>query len=323
MSYLKKNSALLFFLTSLSCYAQLINNGFVPIKTGGLEFNPEIVKKNHIKSIRINIINKPDGSVMVNKGAVNGYNFNYSGHMTKYYYTVLDKIVPAENNGKEIKQTGLGTNPNQNYINDTIITEIIYDKSNRAITKKTKTDNIIEISEMKYDNQNQMTGETRTRLLYVTSKDGKVTEHKTTILTDKYEYQKLTRFQTKAKVLNSNNYPYKSIIFTRDSLDNIKSYNMEFASGMMYESYYYEYNKAKQISKRTYTTNSKGGIREISIYEYNKKGELSSEKTYVNDQLTYEVGYLFDDKTGLIKSEVSRDHKKQMVVIGKYEYTFY
>lgn len=298
-------------------FSQLIHTGYVDVKTGAIEFNPKVIKKKKIKSITIHIINKPDGAIIVNKGSFNRYEFNIYGYATKYYYSVFNKV--ELNNSPKINST---TSPYR-YINDTISTQLTYDNQHRIIIKKTTTNDIVQSHEIQYDTSNNIIKETLSKTHNKFKNNDIIDQYQTTFLSDKYEYHITTPFQTKVKILDKSNYPYKSLIVTKDSLHNLKSTYLSFASGLLNESYSYEYDVHKRVSKKTFITNNRGGVKEVNVYEYTNTGELLSEKTYSDNELIHEVSYLFDNQTGLIKSEVSRDHKKQFIIIAKYEYTYY
>ena len=84
----------------IPCHAQLINTKPVDIYTGPINFNSQIIKEHKIKSIALYIVDKPDGDVIVDKQAGQGYEFDSNGKMIRYYYTILSKTKynqPNEN----------------------------------------------------------------------------------------------------------------------------------------------------------------------------------------------------------------------------------
>ena len=88
---MKKIIPLLFLLIfNLHCFAQLLNNNPVEIGIGPISFNSKIIKKNKIKKIDVVIVDKPDGEIIIDKGASQGYEFDSIGRITRYYYTILN-----------------------------------------------------------------------------------------------------------------------------------------------------------------------------------------------------------------------------------------
>src|SRR4051812_36878871 len=104
---MKEFIATYFFLfVLLQCNAQLINTKPVDIPAGPINFNTEIIKKNRIKSIVLDIVDKPDGSVIIDKDATQGFEFDSSGKLTRYYYTILNKTEAQEIDVPAIKKHG-------------------------------------------------------------------------------------------------------------------------------------------------------------------------------------------------------------------------
>ncbi|MGZ4157783.1 MAG: hypothetical protein ACXVED_11630, partial [Bacteroidia bacterium] len=141
-----KNITVLFFsfVTIINCNAQLINLKPVDISVGPLNFSPDIIRQNKIKSIVLDIVDKPDGSVIIDKDATQGYVFDTKGRLTNYYYTILNQVqveevdVPAlKKHGKIIRQAT--TKEVARYINDTINVNVFYDSINRIIAKRLKS----------------------------------------------------------------------------------------------------------------------------------------------------------------------------------------
>ena len=133
----------------------------------------------------------------------------------------------------------------------------------------------------------------------------------------------LFRSQIKKQFLNDHLNVYKKAIINYDDKKNKLSENSEFIVSCMRQENNYEYDNNNRLLKQIYVSTENGEIKIESVFEYDKNGNLVSEKKFKNDALTLEIHYIYDDKNILIKSEVDRDYINTIVLIKKYEYTFY
>ncbi len=319
-------SALYFTISSYSCIGQIIKNIPLPIEIGAINFNPEIIKANKIKGIEIKVVNKPDGSFIVDKGTTYGYKFNTEGYITRYYYTIFNKLAVVENvptaSAKPLKN-----NPTKEvfkYINDTIFTDIIYDSLNRISCKRIKTDNVYDAYYYSYNNENQITKDVHYKENNLGSNldDFKLGTQEL-VFSGTFDYKLLSANQIKKIALNNRGLPYKNTFIKYDIKKNIVNETAESTVSSHRQEQTYTYNTAGKLTKKTYKTNETGSAVLESVYEYGKGGNLTSEKKYKNNELIYETNYIYDENGLFLRSEANRSHTSSTVFIAKYTYEYY
>ena len=326
---------LFLFLFSLACVvytnctAQIINNKPVDIVVGPINFNSELIKEKKIRSISIVMVDKPDGNVIIDKGAGQGYEFDEKGNVKRYYYTILNKTRSEEIDVPAIKKKGRIVRPASTrtlirYINDTIFINIFYDNKNRIITKRVKAGDYYDAYYYEYNDNEQMSKEMH-------CKETNVSENKKEFLlgvqkvlsSEMFEYIKLSPTQIKKRCLNDEGREYKKVIINYDIKGNKLSESFEFIVSWMREEKTYQYDEKGKLVKRSYTSNQSGEVNEYSIFEYGKNAVLLFESKFKNDVLTDDINYLYDETNTLVKSEVNRNHKNASIGIVKYAYTYY
>lgn len=314
---------------SLSCSAQLINIKPVDIATGPLSFNTEIIRKNKIKSIVLDISDKPDGSVIIDKGATQGYEFDTIGRIKRYYYTILNKTESEEIEVRAIKKKGRIIRPATTrtvikYINDTIFATVFYDTINRIISKRIRTGDYYDAFYYEYYENEKIKKEMHCKETNVNENKNEFKLGVQTILSSEtFEYDQLTPTQIKKKCLNDEGREYKKAIINYDEKGNKLSENYEFIVSWMRQENTYQYDANNRLIEYTYSSNESGEEKNRSVFEYDTVGILLTEKKFKNDILLVEKNYLYNETNTLIKSEVNRDYKNTSVIIVKYAYTFY
>lgn len=312
-----------------NCKSQIINNTPTDIPIGPINFNADQIKKNKIKRIDIIIVDKPDGLVIIDKGASKGYDFDEKGNVTRYYYTVLNKTqseeieVPAvKRKGRIIQAAKMRTITK--YINDTISINIFYDDKNRIVTKRVKSGDYYDGYYFEYNDKGQIKKEMHCKETNISEnkKDFKLGVQNI-LSSETFEYTVLTPTQTKKSCLNDEGREYKKAIINYDNKGNKISETYEFIVSWMRQETTYQYDENEKLLKRTYESNESGDLNEYSIFEYAKNDVLITESKFKNNILTYEINYLYDETNAFIKSEVNRDHKNASIDIVKYAYTFY
>lgn len=299
------------------------------IPIGPINFNAGIIKKNKIKSISIIIVDKPDGTVIIDKGESKGYEFDESGNITRYYYTVLNKTETEEIEVPAVKKKGRVIRPARTrtitkYINDTIFINVFYDNQKRVIAKRVKAGDFYDAYYYEYNEKGQIKKELH-------CKETNISENKkefklgvqNVLSAETFEYITLTATQIKKRCFNDEGREYKKAIINYDLKGNKLSENYEFIVSWMRQENTYLYDESGKLIKKSYSSNEGGEINEYSIYEYEKNPLLTSESKFKNNLLTDEINYMYDENNILIKSEVNRDHKNASIDIVKYSYTFY
>ncbi len=325
----KKHFLYFFILLSYTAQAQLFNYNPIEISVGPCAFNAFYIKQNKIKSVKIIMVDKPDGAVIIDKGSAQVYEFDSIGRIIRYYYTILKNVereeveVPAiVKRGKIIRQAT--TKMVTRYINDTIFANIFYDKQNRIISKRIKTNDYYDTFYYEYNTEGNIKKELH-------CKETNVSENKTefklgvqTILSSEtFEYVKASKTQTQKKCLNDEGREYKKCIINYDESGNILSENYNYLVSWMFRETNYEYDMADRVIKQTVNSNENGEIKTSKTFEYDKKNMLVSEKNYKNNELLSETSYLYDEGAKVPSSRLIRDHKNASIGIVKFIYSFY
>lgn len=327
---MKKYSIFCFFLlAAVACPAQLISTRPVEISVGPVNFNTAVVRQNRIRSIVLDIVDKPDGSVIIDKDATQGFEFDTLGRVVRYYYTVLNKTTAEEVEVPAVKRHGriirpAATRTVTKYINDTIFASVFYDADSRVILKRTQLGDYYDAYYYEYNEKGRIRKETHCRETNVSENKNNFRLGVQNVLSSEtFVYETLTPIQVKKTCLNDEGREYKKAIINYDTRGNKLYENYDFIVSWMHEESDYEYNEKNQLVKRIYINNQNGDVRLESTFEYDAGGSLVSEKKMQGKQVLNEVSYLFDDTTKLVKSHIDRDFKNASIGIVKYAYTFY
>lgn len=319
-----------FLLLSIcNTFAQLIIVNPTEVSSGGINFNPEIIKKNRVKSISIAIVDKPDGDVIIDKGESKGYEFNKQGYITRYYYTFLKKTERQEIEVPAIKKKGKTIRPASTrtvikYVNDTIFINLFYDTLNRIILKRSGIGDYYDAYYYEYNEQGKIKKELHCKETNVSeTKKEFILGVQSILSSETFEYEKLTATQYKKKCLNDEGREYKKGIVNYDKLGNKTSEYYEFMVSWMRQEKNYTYNEIGRLTKQSNISNDSGEKNEHLIYDYSKDANLLTKIQFEGTTLVYETNYMYDENTGLMKSEVNRNHKDNSIDIVKYSYTFY
>jgi len=294
-----------------------------------LNFSTETIKKNKIKSIVLDIVDKPDGAIIVDKDATQGYFFDTKGRLTNYYYTILNQVQTKEIDVPAVKKHGRIIRPAttrtvSKYINDTINITIFYDSVNRIIAKRLKMGDFYDAYYYEYNTAGQIRKEMHFRETNISENKNEFKMGVQKILsTETFEYTSLTSSQIKKQCFNDEGREYKKAIINYDEKGNKISEDYDFIVSWMRQDNTFQYDSIGQLQEKTFSSNESGDLSERTTFQYNVNGVLLEEKIFKNDALTFEVSYLYDEAFNLIKSQVSRDHKNASIGIVKYGYEFY
>lgn len=326
-----KKAFLFYFLLLLTLQgaAQLISTRPVEIAAGPVSFNAAVVKQNRIKSVVLDIVDKPDGSVIIDKDATQGFEFDTEGRVIRYYYTILNKTeaqevdVPAVvRHGRVIRAAT--TKTVTRYINDTVFANVFYNPENRIILKRTRLGDYYDAYYYEYNEKGRIIKETHCRETNISENKNEFRLGVQSILSaETYTYEMLTPIQLKKNCMNDEGREYKKAIINYDTKGNKLYENYDFIVSWMHEENDYEYDDKNQLTKHIYVGNQNGDVRLESVYEYDPAGSLLSEKKMQGLKVLNEISYLFDDSTKLVKSHIDRDFKNASIGIVKYAYTYY
>ncbi len=318
-----------FLLTIIHGQAQLISTKPVEIPVGPVNFNPDVVKQNKIKSIVLDMVDKPDGSIIIDRDATQGFEFDTNGKVVRYYYTLLARTETQEVDVPAVKKHGRIIRPASTrtilkYVNDTVFANVFYDDESRVITKRTRIGDYYDAYYYEYNEKGKIKKETHCRETNISENKNEFRLGVQTVLSSEtFEYEQLTPVQIKKKCINDEGREYKKAIISYDTKGNKLYENYDFIVSWMHEESDYEYNEQNYLVKKIYINNQSGEVRLESIYEYDANGSLTSEKKMKGTEVLNEVSYLFDDATKLVKSQIDRDFKNASIGIVKYAYTYY
>jgi len=322
-------TTLLLFSFHFGCFAQLISHNPVEIGIGPISFNSKIIKKNKIKSINVVIVDKPDGEIIIDKGAGQGYEFDSLGRIIRYYYTILNFAENEVVDVPEIRRKGkiiqaATTKKITKYYNDTIFADIYYNPQNRIITKRVKMGAYYNSYYYEYNEKGLIIKEMHFRETNVSENKNEFKLGVQNILSSEtFEYIQMTPTQVKKKCLNDEGREYKKAIINYDNKGNVLSENYEFIVSWMRQENVYQYDSNGNLLERTYTSNESGDIKEYTAYKYDGNAVVLEEKKFKNEVLLSEMSYLYDETNNLLKSKINRDHKNNSIGIVKFGYSFY
>ena len=196
-------------------FAQLIDNNPTEIGIGPVAFNLKIIKKNKIKKIDVVIVDKPDGEIIIDKGASQGYEFDSLGRITRYYYTILNFVQNEEVEIPEVRRKGKIIQPATTrtvtkFYNDTIFADIYYDQHSRIITKRVKMGAYYNSYYYEYNDKGQIIKEMHFRETNVSENKNEFKMGVQNILSSEtFEYIQMTPTQVKKRCLNDEGREYK------------------------------------------------------------------------------------------------------------------
>ena len=327
---MKKFLVIYFSIIALHlCNAQLLSLQPVDIYVAPLNFSKETVKQNKIKSIVLDIVDKPDGAIILDKDASQGYGFDTNGRLTNYYYTILNQVQTQEIDVPALKKHGRIIRPAttktiSKYINDTINITVFYDSLSRIISKRVKMGDYYDAYYYEYNTYGQIRKELHFRETNISENKNEFKMGVQKILsTETFEYTTLTPTQIKKQCFNDEGREYKKAIINYDEKGNKISEDYDFIVSWMRQDNTFQYDSDGRLQEKKFSSNESGELNERITFQYNPNGVLLEEKRFKNDDLTFEVSYLYDEAFNLIKSKVSRDHKNASIGIVKYKYLFY
>jgi hypothetical protein len=327
---LKKHFATYILLLAVFCCdAQLISTKPVEINTGPINFNPEIIKKNKVRTIVLDIVDKPDGKVIVDKDATQGYEFDEKGRVARYYYTILNRTMATEVDVPAIKKRGRVIRPAttktvMKFINDTIFTNVFYDNLDRVILKRSRSGDYYDAYYYEYNALGKIRKEMHCRETNVSENKNVFKLGVQTVLSSEtFEYEQMTPTQVKKKCFNDEGREYKKAIINYDSKGNKLSESYDFIVSWMHQENLYEYDNNGRLIRRILKSNESGDLKQESTFDYDANAHLITEKKIKDTIILNEISYLFDEFTKLVKSHIDRDFKNSSIGIVKYAYTFY
>jgi len=289
-----------------------------------LEFNTSFIKQQKIKSITFDIIDKKDFEAPVDRNLTHFYEFDSIGLLKRFYYTNIIKTIEKEHRtGPVYRKRRLissGSVYFQNeYVYDTISTVYMYQNSN-LILKRYNDGTYYESRYYSYDAKNRLTKERRVKETNLSSdKSNFILGNQTVISEDSFQYLDITPRQYKQICLNSENRPYKEIIFNLDSTGNVVSKNESYTVAWIIQNVIYTYEK-NRLTSATFKGNANGDVVLKTTYMYDELGCIYTEKQFKNDVELKELSYITDKTNRRLNSFIVRDPIKKNMRIVKLLY---
>lgn len=311
---------LLCFVTKAQTLKPTPQSAFEPL----LEFNTSFIKNQKIRSITFDIIDKKDFEAPVDRNLVHFYEFDSIGLLKRFYYTTIVKTIEKEHRTAPVyRKRRLISNGSvyfQNeYVYDTISTVYMYQNSN-LILKRYNDGTYYESRYYNYDAKNRLTKERRVKETNSSNdKSNFILGSQTVISEDSFQYLDITPRQYKQICLNSENRPYKEIIFNLDSTGNVISKNESYTVAWIIQNVSYTYVK-NRLTSATFKGNANGDVVLKTTYEYDDMDCIYTEKQFKNDVELKELSYITDKTNKRLNSFIVRDPIKKNMRIVKLLY---
>lgn len=317
---------LYFFLTNQFIFCQTL----IPLAESAFEaqlpFNIEFIKKENIKSITFEILDKKDLQVAEDKGLLNYYEFYPSGQLKRYYYTTISKVIQKEYYSEPVYKRGRkirnGSSYTKNhYILDTISTLYFYNNnSNQLSIKRYNEGSYYETFYYTYFNDGKLQSEKRCKETNVAESKNDFKLGVQYILSEEsYSYTPTSNLQIKKTCINNEGRAYKDIIINTNNLKQLVSTNEQYIATWIKQESNFTYNSKGQLTAALYKSNTGNELTEKRTYEYDANDCLLTEKKYKNDVLLQEISYVTDSNKRL-NSYIIRDSANKSLRIVKLFY---
>ncbi len=292
-------------------------------------FNAEVVKRNKIKTITFDILDKKDMEAPKDNGIMNYYEFDTLGRLIRFYYTTISKIIvkeyhsPAKYKKRRKISDGVVYYKNENVF-DTISTRFFYNEQGKIKMKRFNDGTYYEAVYYEYNEDGFVTRQLRCRETNTSSdKSVFVMGIQTVLSEEKFTYEKIGPHQYKKKCLNDEGRPFKEVIVNLNADKQPVKYNESFTATWVNQVTEFVYGSNTRMTERKYSGNSNGDLTLRQLYEYDENGYLYSEKQFKNEVLQNELSYITDASNGLLKSYADRDHVNKSIRITKLYFKFY
>jgi hypothetical protein len=285
-------------------------------------YTSELIKQKKIKRIIFDIIDKKDFEVAQDKQLIENYEFNSEGLLTKYYYTIISKIIEREittvlRHGKQSIQK------RTEYLFDTISTTYLYQNKKLILKRHCDGKEYYESRYYRYSKENMLckelrfkeTNNSKSKNLFILGNQVQLSE-------DSFQIQKYGPTQTKIIYLNNENRPYKEEIINYDLLGRmINSGEFYTAASWIQQEKKYTYAREGLITAEL-KSNANSTFSMKNKFEYDQNNELYLQQFYKNEVLQKEIHYVNDSINKLLNSFIVKipNSKSLRIVKLSYEY---
>jgi hypothetical protein len=263
-------------------------------------FRYDVIRQKKIASIAIHVIEKPDGKPMHDDGLMQFYRFDSTGRLAESFYTI-----------KESEDSW-----------DTVRTHYYYDKKDRLLTKRTKNAGVYDTwYYVWYDDGNLK------KEAHVQETPGPGDMHdfrigsQKIISADSFAYNEYPK-QLQRFGYNEQNTLYEKVITQYDDKKRITGRYSHYQVGWLFSQVDLKYDSVYRIKEYTYSSNLSGEMHRTTKLDYDRYGNILTEKVYSADKQQHEIEYLYDNNTGLISDKIDRDYSNSAIEILKFSYTF-
>lgn len=259
-------------------------------------FNEKFVKNNKIKSLKGTYTFKKMGDIMRETDLVFQYDFDNKGHLIQSFETnneshKVDTTLLLYSYYKDGNLAYVRRKDHIGYYS----THYFYDSINRVIKEEYKRD--IDTA----------------GTFFVPSFERSMLLNFETI---KYE---TNGFFEKSTVHNSYGLPFKEIISTHDSSGYLISKEEKLKFGNQRNITQFEYDENGWISNIKITNSNNSKLNQELRFKYDEFGNLSEKHIYKNNQFITDIQVIYNLKTGLISSILTRDVATNFISILRFE----
>lgn len=297
------------------------------IETTPIHFDANYIKRNKVKQITLQVMNKKDDFPIEDKGLTEAYEFDTAGNVIRYWKTSILSVEVVEKKMPAIYRKGKRISPpytidTYKYTYDTAFTWFKYDNMNRMITKRIHAGDFFFTWYYEYNMNGFLSKQT-----YCKESNKNPSMHsfdlgvQSILSTESFDYIFQTGNQLKKVCLNDEGKEYKSAIinFNRFFIEENYTYVVGYARNYNY----YKFDDKGRTTETSYYTNSNGDVTVKKYYEYDTDGEVKMEKEYTNEEPVHTYTYLYDSKSKLLTSRLDRSIKKKNIEIVKFHYVLY
>ncbi|MGE0567334.1 MAG: hypothetical protein AB7O73_05240 [Bacteroidia bacterium] len=308
--------------------AQLFVPDYLTAFSKEYSFNKSFLKKNQIKKVVLEIIDKKDFQAPIDRNLVEHYEFHTNGNIKRNFHTEIIKTLTREENVPAIYKNGKRIRKAysqyvQDYVYDTISTTYLYNEKDSPIMKRDHLGyGFYDTRYYNYDEEGYLIKETRYKETNLSNKANDfILGNQVRVSIDSMSIKKYEN-QYKVSYYNSDNRPYKEVITNKKENKVVNVDESYVSAAWIRQSHKFEYDTLGRLVKAGYFTNANTPLTYFHTYDYDTNGWLLTDKYYKNDELLTETSYVNDFKSNLVSSIVMRDYKNLSIRIIKLRYAY-